>query len=72
MYIVNHGLGDRLLVSATDSKLDSQASATVGETTPTSVMWEECTEIEKRSGLRVRLEHNKVCVDLVTACTHIM
>lgn len=62
VYIVNHGLGDRLLVSATDSKLDVQDTATASETTPTHVMWEECTETERQTGFRVCLQHPMVCV----------
>ena len=67
VYIINHGQGDRLLVSATDSQLDTQAAAaapeatpTAAEATPTIVTWEEGTEVERRSGVRVRLQHNKV------------
>ena len=66
VYIVNHSLGDRLLVSATDSKLATPATPTAGEATPTSVTWEECTEVEKRSGFRVCLQHSKVCLDVTS------
>lgn len=62
VYIVNHSLGDRLLVSATDSKLDMQVTATTSETTPTNVMWDECTETERQTGFRVRLQHPMVSV----------
>ena len=67
VYIINHGQGDRLLVSATDTQLDTQAAAiatdttpTAAEATPTTVTWEECMEADRRSGVRVCLQHNKV------------
>lgn len=62
VYIVNHSLGDRLLVSATDTKLDTQVTATASETTPTNVMWNECTETERQTGFRVCLQHPMVSV----------
>lgn len=57
VYIVNHGLGDKLLVTATDNRL---TTPTTTETTPTHVKWEEAAEIEKSSGVRVRIHHDKV------------
>lgn len=58
VYIINHELGDKLLVTSTDSRIS--LSPSTAETTPTVAMWEECTEEEKRSGFRVRIQHNKV------------
>ena len=57
--LINHGMGDRLLVSETDSKLAGPAPSSA-ETTPTSVTWEECTDEEKSSGFRIRIQHGKV------------
>ena len=67
VYIVNHGLGDRLLVTSTDSGLSSaEATPTATDTAPVTSVWEECTEVEKRSGFRVRIQHNKVNINTLS------
>ena len=67
VYIVNHGLGDRLLVTSTDSGLYStEATPTATDTAPVTCVWEECTEVEKRSGFRVRIQHNKVRINTLS------
>ena len=62
VHIVNHGLGDKLIVTATDNKLTTPTNETTPttETTPTHAKWEEATEIEKSSGIRVCIHHDKV------------
>ena len=72
VYLVNHGLGDRLLVSNTDSDLrqlpiSSEASHTTATPTSSSpsptaspVEWRPSTSEEQKWGLRLSLLHDKV------------
>ncbi len=53
--IINHGLGDRLIVTATDSTLSSFD----GDEYEGIVKWETCTDTTN-SGYRLILGHTKV------------
>ena len=61
MYIMNHGMGDRLLVTSTDSRMSAtETTPTAAEATPTTTTWEECTAAEKKLGFRLRIQHDMV------------
>jgi ribosome biogenesis protein ERB1 len=69
VYIMNHGLGDRLLVNSTDSRLSAtETTPTTAETTPTTTTWEECTEAEKKLGFRLRIQHDMPVKEVVWHC----
>ena len=69
VYLVNHALGDRLLVSKTDSDLRQLPITSESVTTPTSTegvaigdagQWRFPTRDEQQWGLRVIVSHDKV------------
>ena len=56
--LINHGLGDRLVVMATDSALSSVGE---GESHDDNyIEWRDYTTDEYHSGFRLYLEHKKV------------
>ena len=75
MYLVNHGLGDRLLVSNTDSHLrqlpvaseaphtSSQSASSFYNDSSSAGRWRFATSEEERWGLRVAVSHDKVRSD---------
>ena len=72
--LLNHGLGDRLLSSATDAALlrdgeDMEASSSNDTTTSSFVKWELCSEEKQQVGYRLCLEHSKVQLLTVAAQT---
>ena len=61
--LLNHGLGDRLLASATDATLLSEREDIENESDSSissSVKWELCSEEKRQIGFRLYLEHSKV------------
>ncbi len=59
MIIINHRLGDRLVVTATDSALSSFDGDSEG-----TIVWEECSDQTEynTNGYRLTLKHTKVIV----------
>lgn len=62
VFLISHGRGDRLLVSATDTALlDDGADADGASSSVTSpVTWERCPEEDQQNGFRICLHHTKV------------
>lgn len=60
MVIINHGLGDRLVVMATDSALASTGEEEGNEESP--VEWRDYTTEEYQQGYRLYIQHDKVCM----------
>ena len=60
--LLNHGLGDRLLSSATDAALlsDREDTEPSSSNDTSSVKWELCSEEKQQVGFRLCLEHSKV------------
>ena len=58
--IINHGLGDRLVVMATDSTLVSTGEEEGNEESP--VEWRDYTTEEYQQGYRLYIQHDQVCM----------
>ena len=60
IFIINPGLGDKLLCKNIDNKIESSISEIQSEL----VKWSKCSKPDHELGFRLKLEHSKVSENL--------